>query len=134
MEIIYPSVGYFGDKTKDEQMSLDVRLSVLADTGGEHLTEFSIYSSNITHNLNKMATAVGFYHQIWRPDECGIEFAGDLADILESGLQKLKQDPEFYKSFNSENGWGEYEGFVKFVEEYAAACKVHPKALVSVTR
>lgn len=92
------------------------------------------YSGNITHNLNKMADAAGIYQALWRPEELGITQAKDLVPIIEEGLSKLKADPEHYKQFNASNGWGMYEHFVPFVEEYLEACKEHPEATVKVWR
>jgi hypothetical protein len=54
--------------------------------------------------------------------------------LLEAGLAKLKADPAHFAKFNAENGWGLYEHFVPFVENYLAACKEHPEAEVSVSR
>ena len=33
---------------------------------------------NITHNLNKMADAVGLYEVLWKPDEIGITTASQM--------------------------------------------------------
>lgn len=94
----------------------------------------TIYSSNITHNLNKMAEEAGIYKYLWRPDEIGIYSAGELIGPLSEGLQKLITEPEKFKAFNPENGWGCYEGLVKFVTSYLAACAANPDAKVEVSR
>jgi hypothetical protein len=93
-----------------------------------------IYSSNITHNLGKMAQEVGIYHHLWRPDEIGIKKAQELIALLEAGLKNLKSDPDRYRQFNSPNGWGIYEDFVLFVEEYLNACRKYPDANIRVSR
>lgn len=107
-------------------MSLAVYLKVVKPT--------EVYSSNITHNLNKMAEAAGFYKYLWRPEEIGITKAKDLIPALEGGLERLKADPQYYQQFNSPNGWGMYEHFVLFVEEYLEACKENPDADIEVSR
>lgn len=91
-----------------------------------------VYSANITHNLGKMADEAGIYEPLWKPDEVGLTKAEQLIEPLRAGLQKLKQDPERYKEFNPENGWGSYDGLVAFVENYIAACEEYPQATVSV--
>lgn len=93
-----------------------------------------LYSANITHNLGGMAGEAGLYEALWRPDEVGLETAGDLIGILKLGLHNLTKDAEKYRALNPANGWGNYEGLVKFVTEYLAACREHPTATVRVSR
>lgn len=107
-------------------MSLDFSLSRVQET--------EVYSSNITHNLGEMADAAGVYYALWRPEERGYTLASDIIPILEEGLQKLKNDPNHYKTFDSDNGWGLYEHFVPFVEEVLEACKEYPDAKIEVSR
>lgn len=94
----------------------------------------NVYSSNITHNLGKMANEAGIYKHLWRPDEIGITDAIDLIAPLDCGLALLKAKPEHFRQFNAPNGWGLYEHLVKFVSEYLTACKDNPKAKVRVSR
>ena len=49
-------------------MSLDVELFEKID-GVDRL----VFEANVTHNLNRMAEAAGFYKEVWRPEEIGIE-------------------------------------------------------------
>lgn len=115
-------------------MSLDVYLTKIMPT--------EVYSSNITHNLSKMANAVtlsnGFtlYDILWRPDECVPPYthAGQLSDLLHEGWKELHSDPLKYKQYNPENEWGSYEGFVKFVKQYRDACIENPDADINVSR
>lgn len=93
-----------------------------------------VYWANITHNLNKMAKEAGIYEHLWRPDEINITKAKELIEPLTEGLKKLKEDPEHYEQFNSENGWGLYKNFVPFVEKYLNACIEFPDATVRVSR
>jgi hypothetical protein len=107
-------------------MSLDVYLEVVRPT--------VIYNANITHNLNRMAKEAGIYEVLWRPEEVGIVKASELIAPLQEGLARLKANPEHFKTFNPENGWGTYEGLVAFVEEYLNACGMNPDAAVRVWR
>lgn len=93
-----------------------------------------VYSANITHNLNTMAGEAGIYEHLWRPDEINITKAKELIEPLREGLHKLKSEPEKYKAFNPSNGWGSYEGLVRFVSNYLDACYENPEADVSVRR
>jgi hypothetical protein len=93
-----------------------------------------VYSANITHNLNQMADAACIYHHLWRPDEIGITKAGQLIEPLRAGLVLLRSNPEIFKKYNPENGWGNYEGLVRFVENYLEACERYPGAEVYASR
>ena len=92
----------------------------------------SVFSANITHNLGKMAAEAGIYEQLWRPEEVGITHARQLVEPLRDGLGELNADPERFKAFNPENGWGNYEGLCAFTAEYLAACERWPEAEVRV--
>lgn len=95
---------------------------------------------NITHNLNKMAMEVKLhtghtlYEYLWRPDELGLTIALPLIAPLKEGLAQLEFAPEHFKKFNPENGWGNYEGLVKFVKAYLSACEKHPQARIHISR
>ncbi len=92
------------------------------------------YSANITHNLGEMAGAAGIYKHLWRPEEVGITRAAQLIEPLKDGLAALQSDPVKFKAFNPSNGWGNYDGLVRFVADYLAACIRMPRAEVRVSR
>ena len=93
-----------------------------------------VYSANITHNLAPMAREAGIYQCLWRPDEIEIKKAGDLIEPLKDGLALLQSDPKRFKAFNPSNGWGDYEGLLRFVGGYLTACYWFPEADISVWR
>lgn len=103
---------------------------VLCRVGGDD----TVYSANITHNLGPMASGASIYHHLWRPDEIGITKAEQLIFPLTVGLNELKTDPPRFKAMNPENGWGNYELLVNFVEEYLAACEEYPEAHIRADR
>ena len=107
-------------------MSLDVTLYAVR--------KVDVYSANITHNLNTMASEAGIYNELWRPDEIAVSRAGDLIAPLERGLELLRSDEPRFRAFDASNGWGRYEHLVEFVEKYLEACKASPDAEVSVSR
>jgi len=92
-----------------------------------------IFDANITHNLGKMAKAAGVYMYLWRPDEIGITKASQLIEPLRAGLGVLMLDPEGYREFNPENGWGNYEGLVKFITKYLEVCENNPDADIYIS-
>lgn len=93
-----------------------------------------VYHANITHNLGRMAAEAGLYQALWHPDEIGATHAHLLIFPLEAGLARLRSDPKHYRALNPSNGWGTYEGLVRFVEGYLAACVEWPQAEVRVSR
>ncbi|MEY2873482.1 MAG: hypothetical protein RLZZ373_853 [Pseudomonadota bacterium] len=93
-----------------------------------------MYELNITHNLTTMANAAGLYLALWRPDEIEVTTAEQLIPILRSGLKQLIDVPDRFKALNPPNGWGDYDGFVRVVREYLAACEANPDATVSACR
>lgn len=100
----------------------------------EHTVTPELFWQNITHNLNKMADAAGIYGVVWRPEENGINKASDLIAPLETAIADMRERPEFYKKFNSPNGWGMYEDFVPWLERLVEACREYPYAKVRASR
>jgi len=140
-------------------MSLDVYLNrkmYLSYDKGVTYEEKSeeLFWANITHNLGKMADKAGIYKSCWRPyylhPDCPKEFqnydeeyafeeahpmlAKDIIKTLEKGYEDMKARPEYFKQFDSENGWGLYIHFLPWVENYLEACKTYPDAEISVSR
>jgi hypothetical protein len=118
-------------------MSLDVCLyhvNKCPHCAGDLPEHTKIYERNITHNLRKMAEALGVYEIVWRPDEAGVLKAGDLVAPMENALDAITSDPGAYRKFEAPNGWGRVEQFREFIREYLAACRNNPNALVEVSR
>lgn len=93
------------------------------------------YHRNITHNLGKMADAVGIYNILWRPDELAwVSTAKDIIPILEKGLTELVLNKTKYSAYNSPNGWGMYDHFVPFCIDYLQACRDYPDASIYACR
>lgn len=93
-----------------------------------------VYSSNITHNLGKMASEAGIYEALWRPEEIGITKAGQLINPLQRGLNLLRSDPDRFDKLSASNGWGTYDQFVPWVQNYLDACEQYPDAEVHASR
>ena len=107
-------------------MSLDVWLEEVKPT--------EVFEANITHNLNEMADKAGIYKHLWRPEEINISKAKELIEPLTKALKDMKARPDYYKQFDSPNGWGLYIHFVPWIEKYLNACIEHPEALIGVSR
>lgn len=131
-------------------MSLDVYLK--DPTSTYDTTE--LFSANITHNLWTMAGKAWIYEALWRPHrliewynipekdyDAEYEFekqqkikASFIIPYLEKWLKDMKKRRKYYEKFNSSNGWGMYEHFVPFVEEYLEACKKFPDSIINISR
>ena len=106
-------------------MSLDITLTQVVET--------EVYWGNITHNLSTMARKCGVYEYLWKARDNKVTKASHLITPIQIGLRLLKADPEYYKTFDAENGWGVYPDFVNFLEELLTACKNNPHATISVS-
>ena len=93
-----------------------------------------VFNANITHNLGEMAEEAGIYKHLWRPEEIGITTAKELIEPIKKGLKDMKKRPAHFKKFDSSNGWGLYENFIPWIEEYLKACIENPDCLIMVSR
>lgn len=98
-----------------------------------------VFDWNITHNLGEMADQVKIddhtlYQYLWRPEEIGVFQAKQLIEPLSRAWVSMLSDREKLEEFNPENGWGDYEGLVNFVEEYLKAAVEYPDATIEVSR
>lgn len=89
---------------------------------------------NITHNLTNMADECGLYEVLWHPEDLEIKSASEMISRLELGIKLLQGDPEFYKQFNPENGWGTYDGFLEKVLKIKEYCIKNPTDLLEACR
>lgn len=100
--------------------------------------DFGLYAQvknhNITHNLNLMADEAGIYEILWHPEENCITRAEQMIQPLTTALIDLLKRPDYYKQFNPENGWGDYEKFVEFVESVLKSCQENPDCFVMADR
>jgi len=124
----------------DNEMSLDFSLQSPSEIpcphcGGVVQIEASsdeIFWQNITHNLGHMAKEAGVYEVLWRPgDKYELyKVARRIIPVLENGLTDLIHRPDYFKQFEPDNGWGDYDGLVDFVKNALAACHDNPDAWV----
>lgn len=115
-------------------MSLDFYLYAEVDVGGKEPYTFDMCDFNITHNLNEMADVAGIYGILWRPEENGIEYAGQMIEPLTKAVADMTENPAKYEKCNARNGWGTYEDFLPWVRGVLAACERYPKAKVRASR
>ena len=113
-------------------MSLDVTLTKIMPA--------EVYGRNITHNLSKMASNVvlengmNLCDVLWHPEDYKFKFAKDISEMLDEAFNILLADPDYFKTFNPINGWGDYDALVDFVYSYRNACWDNPEAEIGVSR
>lgn len=122
-------------------MSLDIYLrntkTIQCDCGKIHELETElVFDANITHNLTEMADKAGLYDPLWNGHIEGhvIETAGDLAHILNPAIRHMDLNPDYYRQFNANNGWGTYEQFVPWLEKLRDNCLEYPKAKIKISK
>ena len=114
----------------DKQKDLREELEDLEDD----YEEARLASHNLTHNLNKMAEAVGLYQVLWSPEEVGITTASQMIEPLEKAIKELMANPDKYKAYNPPNGWGNYDIFVSFCRAVLSSCEENPNAIIDVNK
>ena len=113
-------------------MSLDVRLTCKC-------CNRSVFEANITHNLTGMADKAGMYKALWRPEEL-ITWAGSgiqakqIETPIREGLSYLKAHATECMLLSADNGWGTYEQFIPWLEEYLEALFEYPETYVTTSR
>lgn len=110
-------------------MSLTIALEITVDTGGEEPFVADLWQRNITTNLAAMWTRAGMAGAFRDADK---RLAGALLPQLEAGVAAMLNDPLAFEKLNPPDGWGNYEGALKFAQSYRDACRRHPKATVRI--
>lgn len=113
-------------------MSLDICVTIQKPVElsiDEHCYEsVEVGEFNITHNLTTMALKAGLYTVMWHPTKT---VARDFIVPLAVGLVKLLSNPDYYREFNPENGWGTYEYLVEVVSDLLEVCINFPEGEVN---
>lgn len=102
------------------------------------------WDANITHNLGEMASNIPvmfgdkpttLYYACWRPEEIGASTVSDILPMLIQGIHYMVDHRKELVQYNAPNGWGTYEGFMKFLLNYKQACEDNdPDCLIKASR
>lgn len=107
--------------------------SYLTDADKEAYNEEENWKGNITHNLTEMAHHIpagdfDLYKVCWHPEGINIKTVGEILPLLIEGLHYMIDHRKELEQYNSPNGWGTYNGFMKFLLNYKQACEDnHPE-------
>lgn len=88
----------------------------------------------MTHNLAYMADRAGLYVPVWTPEQIGIIKAAQMIEPLRQGLAQLKASPDIFRCMEPRNGWGTYDSFVEFLQQYLDVCERNPDATIRTCR
>ena len=84
---------------------------------------------NITHNVARMWDKAGVYNALYKSQ--GV-VAGETIPALRAGLAHMEDHADEYTVFNPENGWGSYDGALRFLRSWLQHCVENPKATIGV--
>lgn len=105
----------------------------------ENVYEDNIYFHiNITHNLAKMAKECqpvtycsnglhhpmqySLYQLLWHPEQIGtINPSEEYEDNVIQCYKRLLEEPDFFKKYNPENGWGSYDQLLEGTRNFMLA-------------
>ena len=90
----------------------------------------------ITHNLNTIVSELGllanqpYYEIIWRPDELFDLKNGEVPvalvyKILPTLIRDLIKFEDRLTDYLPSNGWGTFDGLIRFLCDYLKECRLH---------
>ena len=59
--------------------------------------------------------------------------AKDCVKLLAQGVKNMLDDPDKYLAMEPENGWGHYEGALRYLSKLMNACIENPNATIEVS-
>lgn len=112
-------------------MSLDFSLYLKCEDAGdgqEHIKE--LLDMNITHNVAPMWREAGCYEALYKSEG---DLAKDHVDAVSKAVLFMLADREKYEEMNPSNGWGDYEGALKWLQEVRNAMERYPLSRIHVS-
>jgi len=88
-----------------------------------------VIDANITHNVNKMWIKAGIYDELYKSEGKKVS---EVIGKLEVGLTKMIIDSKGYTELNPENGWGSYDGAVKWLTNLIMELKKYPDGIIEI--
>jgi hypothetical protein len=86
------------------------------------------YTSNVARMWRKaLGNGLGEWIDV-------LPFAETVQPHLALGVERMRAEPDVYRAMEPENGWGDYEGALAFLEGIERACRNYPMARVRASR
>lgn len=107
-------------------MSWDVYAKI--DTGGAEPATVG-EAGNYTYNVSQM-----YYDVLGGDGLRGLHemVCAEALPLINEACAKMVADPEKYRAMNPPNGWGDYEGALRYLQGIGEMCAEHPKAKLAV--
>lgn len=106
-------------------MSLDITLS------GPEVVAVEYCSMNYTHNVTPMWELAGVYEELYNRNGAK---AGDIVQILKTGILNMELNPAEFKKLNPPNGWGDYDDALRWLKIFTKHCEDHPNSTIEVSK
>ena len=89
-------------------------------------------SINYTYNVS------GMYREAFKPQEGGVNQLHEMdcseaIKHLQRAIDAMKVDPDKYKVMNPANGWGDYEGAMRTLNDLLVLCQEHLEGTVVIS-
>ena len=83
---------------------------------------------NYTYNVSKMyieaiGKTLGEFHEMQ---------SLDAVETLRSGVVEMISNPDKYRAMNPVNGYGNYEGALKYLQTFLHECEKNPNSIIEV--
>lgn len=56
----------------------------------------------------------------------------EAAGVVARAVERMEADPDFYRQWEPENGWGDYEGALAYLRRLRDGCQENPAASICV--
>lgn len=100
------------------------------DLGGDELATIETKHLNYTYNCGPMFGKAN--NGIGLSEALDGSIAKDAEILLRRVVCEMVNNPSDYQKLNPANGWGSYEGFMKFLLDFAEECRKYPNATISI--
>lgn len=87
---------------------------------------------NYTYNVHPMYTATGVIGDASLTKLFHHMPTLEAAEIADKIVEEMEKDPEKYIALSPENGWGSYDGALKFMRKISRYCKRMPHSTVTM--
>jgi len=86
---------------------------------------------NITGNVSPMWELAGIYDELYNSDGKKVS---DIIEKLEEGVMYMVRNANKFKPLNPKNGWGSYEGAVKWLWDLIHEIKKYPDGIIEISK
>ena len=101
---------------------------LMMDTGGPEVAtvaELGNCTSNVSPMWRKALAVAG---EDIRLSETEGRVAADVLPLLRRAVEHMRDHAAEYTCMNPSNGWGDYDGALKYLANVARQCELHPRA------